>query len=151
MFIHFLDKHCFPCLHRHLIYGVFHQCFFWWNSVAGEVLKNMQGRLKYGQNPSEQLKECYLLLVPSVLKTWLAWSDSHLLYLLHLNNGMIEDQFRKGLFSVLQRSKIWSQSLLDHNIYLFLHILVHEPLYYSDSWYPNICNLKLMIEQEVII
>lgn len=50
------------------------------NSVAGVILKNMQGRLKYGHNPREQMKQCYLLLLPSVLKTWLARSDSHGIY-----------------------------------------------------------------------
>lgn len=60
---------------------------------------------------------------------WFTWY-----LLLHLNNSMTEDRFRKGYFSVLQRSKIWSQSVLDHNTYLFLNILVHEPLYYFDSW-----------------
>lgn len=62
---------------------------------------------------------------------WFSW------YLLHCNNSMTEDHFGKGYFSVLQRSKIWSQSVLDHNTYLFLHVLVHEPLYYSDSWCPT--------------
>lgn len=59
------------------------------------------------------------------------------LYFLHLNNSMMEDQFGKRYLSVLQRSKIWSQSVLDHNTYSLLHILVHEPLYYSDSWCPT--------------
>lgn len=76
----FIGQILFSMSTQHLIYAVFHQCFFSWNSVAGEVLKNMQGRLKYGQNPSEQMKQCYLLLVPSVLKTWLVWSDSHCIF-----------------------------------------------------------------------